>query len=68
LNLALSRLLVKLCILVLLLAEIPEGLTLGVKEEIFEFSEVELDCNALLLLLRLLLLGCRLCTHIFGYI
>ena len=65
LKLALSHLLVKLHILVLLLAQVPEGLTLRVQEEIVELTEVKLDCNAFLSFLGLLRLGCRLCTH-FG--
>lgn len=64
LNLTLSHLLVKISILVHLLAEVSEGLSLGVKELIFKLGEVELNCDSFLLF-GLGLLGCCLCTH-FG--
>lgn len=66
LNFTLFHRLFKLSILVHFLTEVSESLSLGVKEEIFELGEVELDCNALLLFLGLLLLGYRLCTHFVG--
>ena len=64
LNLALSNLLFELSILLHLLTDVPESLSLGVEEEIVELGEVQLDCSSLLFT-RLWLLGCRLCTH-FG--
>ena len=53
--------LLKLLVLVHLFAEVPESFSFGVKEEIIELAEVELDCWSLLLFV-LALLGC-LCTH-----
>ena len=65
LNFALFNLLVKLSIPVNFLAKVPEGLALGVEEEIVELGEPQLDLlllrsrsAALLLVALLRLLGC----------
>lgn len=48
LNLALPNLLFELSILLHLLTDVPESLSLGVEEEIVELGEVQLDCSFLL--------------------
>ena len=48
LNLTLLNLLFELSILLNFLTEVPEGLSLGVEEEIVQLGEVQLDCSSLL--------------------
>ena len=63
LEVALPHALVKLFVLVHLLAGVPKRLTFSVEEDIAELAEVELDRSTLLLLV-LLLRGCRLRAHL----